>query len=198
MKYNDLRRKIKDPVFSLQDLRIAGLKVWPYQLTKWVESGYIIKLRNGVYAFADKASDLQTEHVALKIYQPSYISLEWALFRYGLIPDVVHNCTSVTTKNSKIFKNQIGSFIYRKIKIEMFFGYKKIENNGQVYLIAEPEKAIIDFIYLNSDKIKNIDDIKEMRFNPFVLQKMRQGYIRKYAKIIQNKELDRILKLLFE
>lgn len=197
MKYIDLIKNIKEPIFSLQNLKMAGLKVYPYQLSAWAKKGYIIKLKNGVYAMAEKRADLMSEYIAFNLYQPGYISLEWALAKYGLIPEMVYNCTLITTKTARSFKNKFGTFIFKRIRRELFFGYNKINKNGQVYLIAEPEKALFDYIYLNSQRIKDRGDISGLRFNPFALKDLNKKKLKKYFLAANNKKMMEIFKILF-
>ena len=195
MKYIQLTKIIKTPVFSLQDLKLSNINVYPYQLTQWVKMGYLIRLKNGLYVFTDKKDKITNEFISFLLYQPSYISLEWALFKYSIIPDVVYNCTALTPKITRTFKNELGYFIYHHIKKEMFFGYKEIKSKNQIYLIAEPEKALIDYLYLNSSKIKNFDDIEELRFNEFEISKLNMPKIKKIARIVNHRPLDKVLEL---
>lgn len=197
MKYIDLIQNIKEPIFSLRDLKLAELKVYPYQLSEWTKKGYLIKLKNGIYALAEKKTSLMSEHIAFNLYQPSYVSLEWALSKYGLIPEMVYNCTSVTAKTTKTFKNEFGVFIFKRIKKELFFGYNKINKDGQIYLIAEPEKALADYAYLNSSRINNRDDIKELRLNEFALKELDKKKLKKYFLAANNKKIMKIFNLLF-
>jgi len=195
MKYIELSQQIKTPIFSLNDLKLEKLKVFPYQLSKWSDKGYIIKLKNGLYAFSGRSDKLINEHIAFQLYQPSYISLEWALAEYGLIPEMVYNITSITTKTPRTFKNRFGSFLYRSVKRELFFGYTKVQKKGQVYLIANPEKAFCDFVYLNSSSIKNEEDFKSFRFNKEELKKLDKKKIEKICKIVNSKSLTKIINL---
>lgn len=197
MKYIDLIQNIKEPIFSLRDLKLAGLKVYPYQLSAWTKRGYLAKLKNGIYVLAEKKMSLMSEYIAFNLYQPSYVSMEWALSKYGLIPEIVYNCTSVTAKTTKIFKNEFGVFSFKHVKKELFFGYNKINKDGQVYLMAEPEKAIADYIYLNSSRIKSQDDIRELRFNEFALKDLDKKKLKKYFLAANNKKVMKIFKLLF-
>jgi len=52
MKYNDLISLIQGPVFSRNDLELSGHKVLDYQLSLWVKKGYLLRLKNGLYAFS--------------------------------------------------------------------------------------------------------------------------------------------------
>lgn len=193
MKYIDLISKITDPIFSIQDLVLMGIKIYPYQLSAWSRKKYIQKLKNGLYVISERAKNLKTETIAFNLYQPSYVSLEWALFKYGLIPEVVFNPTSVTVKTTRTFKNNFGLFSYRHLKKELFFGYRKISENGQIYLIAEPEKALFDYLYLNSPKIKTPEDIEELRFNEVEIEKLDKTKLQKYAEIANNKNLQKLI-----
>jgi len=198
MKYIELRKNMKSSIFSLQDLKIMGLKVYPYQLSVWVKKAYLIKLKNGLYLFADKQDSILIEQLAFNIYQPSYISLEWALSGYGLIPEMVYNATSITSKTTREYKNDLGTFIYKHIKKELFFGYQKISKNNQIHLLAEPEKALLDYLYFNASKIKNKNDIEGLRLNNFNLQKLDKKKIKKYSKYFPLKyNIENILKLIF-
>lgn len=193
MKYIELLEKITSPVFSIQDLKISGISIFPYQISKLNKDKYIQKIKNGLYVFSNKKESIPTEHLAFKIYNPSYISLEWALHYYGLIPEVVYNITSISTKATRKFKNDFGIFIYRNIKKELFWGYKKEEKNGNIYLIAEPEKALLDYIYFNLSKIKNDDDIEELRLNPLLIKKLDLKKLKEYAIIFKNEKIKEII-----
>ena len=79
----------------------------------------------------------------------SYISLQSALAHYGLIPEAVLHVTSVTTIRPGAWATPLGSFDFRRIKIELFFGYQSLEvAPDQHAFVALPEKALLDLIYL--------------------------------------------------
>jgi predicted transcriptional regulator of viral defense system len=193
MKYVELLEKIDAPVFSTQDLKISGISILPYQISKLNKDGYIKKIKNGLYAFSNKKELIPQEYLAHKIYEPSYISLEWALHYYGLIPEVVYNVTSISTKATRKFKSDFGLFIYRNIKKDLFWGYKKEEKKGQIYLIAEPEKALLDYIYFNLQKIKNNTDIEELRLNSALLKKLDIKKLKEYAGLFKNKKITELI-----
>jgi len=64
----------------------------------------------------------------------------------------------------------MGHFIYRHIKKGLFWGYKDIKTEFGQYLIAEPEKALLDYIYLNLPKIRNESDFENIRLNHELLR----------------------------
>jgi len=197
MKYLDFNNKISEPIFSLQDLRIIGLNILPVQLSQWIRKGYLLKVKKGLYVFANRKNHLEMETISHYLFEPSYVSLERALSIYGLIPEIVYNVTAVTTKKTNTFKNEFGIFIFRNLKKELFFGYEKIQEGANVYLLANPEKALLDYLYLNSAKINNRDDISELRLNEFELQELDRKKIETYLKIFKSKKLERLCALIF-
>ena len=141
-------------------------------LVRWQEKGYILKLRNRWYAFNDAESRENMEWLAANlIYAPSYISLHTALSWYNLIPEMIATCTSVTTRKTKKFSTPLGSFDYHSVKLEIFgFGYI-LENmdslskgTGRQIMVATPQKAILDFFYINS-YYNTEKDIEDLRLN---------------------------------
>lgn len=138
--------------------------------TRWVNKGLIIRLRKGVYTFPENRSLPHFPFFfANKIYKPSYVSLHSALAYYGLIPESILQITSVTTLKTESFVNDVGGFSYKTIKKNLMFGYQHKEiDNEKNFMIAVPEKAIIDFLYLypayNTEK-----DILNLRFDEDLL-----------------------------
>ena len=170
MKYNDLSKVIQGSYFSRSDLLSQGQKIFDYQLHLWVKKGYLLKLRNGVYAFVKDRERIKGEEIATLLYQPSYLSLESALAWYGLIPELVYAHVSVTNRINRTFTNVFGTFIYRHLKAELFWGYKEIKTDYGHYLLAEPEKALLDYIYLNLSRIRSDADFENLRLNADMLK----------------------------
>ena len=83
---------------------------------------------------------------------PSYVSLDYALWFHGLIPESVYEVTSLTTKRSKSFETSYGIFSYKQIKKELFNIGLEIKNskNGN-FIIASKEKALCDKVYFTKD-----------------------------------------------
>lgn len=197
MKYLDFINLFQYPIFSLQDLRIAKIKILPTQLSQWIKKGYLIKLKNGIYVFSERKNQLNPETVSHFLFEPSYISLESALAKYGLIPEIVYNITAITTKKTNTIKNIFGIFIFRSLKKDLFFGFNKVKENENIYFLAEPEKALLDYLYLNSSNIKNQNDIQELRLNADGLKNLDQKKIKFYLKLFKNKQLKKIYSLIF-
>ncbi len=153
-------------IFSLLEIQ----KVYPNfsyrQLDRWEKKGYLVKIKQGYYTLSGKEINRNIlYYVANRIYSPSYISLEMALSFYNLIPEEVFQITSVSTKKTIDFQTPIGNFVYRHLKQSIFFGYKLVEYDKQHnIMIAEPEKALLDYFYLNP-RISSGNDFIETRIN---------------------------------
>ena len=165
MKYDNLTKIIKAPYFSRSDAMLSGQKLLDYQISLWVKKGNLLRLKNGLYAFTKDKERIKGEEVAAFIYEPSYLSLESALAWYGFIPEMVYAYVSVTARINRKFTNDFGTFLYRHIKSELFWGYTETKTEYGHYLLAEPEKALLDYLYLNLSKIRNETDFDNIRFN---------------------------------
>ena len=133
-----------------------------------------------------------------RLREPSYISMEYALNYYSLIPEAVFLFTSITTKKTTLFETPVGNFNYRSIKNSLFFGYVLKGQGVLKYKIAEPEKAILDFLYLRAD-IKNGNDIEELRINADVFREIiNQDKLNEYLAIFKSSTLSKKIKLLNE
>jgi predicted transcriptional regulator of viral defense system len=142
----DLFRKNRGKsLFSLSDLvlltgdRRSSLSV---QLSRLVAAGVVDRPARGWYAnpFAPPSD----EEVAMVIREPSYLSMEYALSREGLLSQRVHVLTLVTTKLPYTFRTGDRVFEYHQVKRSLFRGYRR---EGDV-MVAEPEKALLDLVYV--------------------------------------------------
>lgn len=154
MNFLEFKQKTEElPYFETKELRlILGDKFTSttlVNLKNWMNKGYLIMLRRGLYVLTETRSNTDSMVFATKIYSPSYVSLEAALSFYGIIPEAVFTVTSVTTRKTKTFKTPVGNFSYQKIKKESFGGFETKKQNGISFNLALPEKAIVDFFYLN-------------------------------------------------
>lgn len=166
MNYTEFRKEMKAyPVFSVREIEKHFPDFDSRRLVEWQEKGYIQKLRNRYYVFSDQEVDESfLYYTANELYRPSYVSLESALSRYDFIPEGVFQITSCTTLKTNTFNTPVGRFAYRHLKPSLFFGYHLEQWGDHRYAIAEPEKTIIDYLYLHHE-VKETDDIEALRWN---------------------------------
>lgn len=191
MQFIEFQNHLSDYyVFSLKDI----LKMLPdfkrIQLDRWEKKGYLKKIKRGYYCFGSQEVNRDFLFcTANKVYSPSYVSLEMALKFYGLIPEEIFQITSVGTKKIAGFETDIGSFSYRHIKPSLYWGYRLVDFGKRKILIAEPEKAVLDYLYVHPD-LKTSADFEGMRINvdEFKSQVNLEKF-RKYLEAFANKRL---------
>ena len=135
------------------------------QLARWVKSGKVVQLRRGVYVLnRPYAPEAPHPFAAANLLQrASYVSLQSALAHYGMIPEYTPVVTSVTTGRPENLETPIGRFRFRHIAKPLFSGFVEIEvAHGQFALVAEPEKALIDLLYLTPGS-DDADYLAELR-----------------------------------
>jgi predicted transcriptional regulator of viral defense system len=145
-----------EPVFETA-LLLAG-KVNPnivrLQLTRWTRNGRIYQLRRGLYALAPPYQKVKPHPflIANRMQRASYVSGQSALAFYGLIPDTVNATLSVTAGHPERRETPLGVFEFRHVKPNLLRGYRMVDlgstQPGQQVLVATPEKALLDLIYL--------------------------------------------------
>jgi predicted transcriptional regulator of viral defense system len=139
-------------LFSTRDLAVmfppGGRALANLQLHQWARKGWIRRLKRGMFELAlPEPAVISDLHIANRLYEPSYVSLDTALSHHGLIPDVAMQVTSVTSGTTKRFVNLHGVFTYFSVTPEAFRGYGVITVEGRQVLMAEPEKAVVDRLY---------------------------------------------------
>ncbi|MFA5355132.1 MAG: hypothetical protein WC302_00115 [Candidatus Paceibacterota bacterium] len=158
------------------------------------QNSYFLKIKKGLYIFAHNLPN--KFEIANKLYKPSYISFETALSFYGIIPENVYSIISATTKQTKSFSVQRSFFDYIKIKKSLFFGYQPQKMRGVNVLMAEREKALLDYIYLLSLRKKDLND----RVDLSKIDDNKLGYYVKYFKnnLRKNKSFINLIKIIYK
>ncbi|MEI8346433.1 MAG: hypothetical protein WCG27_03135 [Pseudomonadota bacterium] len=121
-----------------------------------VKKGVVTSVKQGIYLLHRDILPCPYSKLLLAnmIFGPSYISLESAMSLYGFIPEKVESITSVCLSNSRSFETAVGVFHYSHVKNEIYphgITLGDIDEHAS-YLLATPEKALLDFIYLREKK----------------------------------------------
>lgn len=173
-------------------------------ILRMVKKGDLIRLKNGFYLIADKIKQgshtfIPYEQIANLLYGPSYISLEWALSFYGMIPERVYTITSMTLGRDKNYQTSIGNFTYYRLSSEAYsvgITYMKEVNFLGGFLIATPEKALTDLVFktckgLSKDQLKQellesrrIDREYFYQLDKPLLAKIANSYRAKHVKLL--------------
>ncbi len=148
-------------LFSSQEfLRATGFSPASAKqlLIRYVQKGLVLRLKENRGLYGLKDNPPHPWHLANRLLQPSYISLETALAYYGIIPETVYAVTSVTSKVTRRFEALNLTFLFHKIKREAYTGYRPLEVQGETVLVAEPAKAMADYLYFVHLGKKTLND----------------------------------------
>ena len=145
----ELRNQIGREEFDYQALlsALSGYASPRDRITTLLRSGVIVRVKKGLYIFGEhyRKSPYCRELLANLIYGPSFVSLDYALGYYGLIPERVETVTSVTSGRLRRFQTPTGLFTYRPSPC-LSMGAELAGQGGSNYLIALPERALADRI----------------------------------------------------
>ncbi len=136
------------------------------KLSRLLNEGALIRVKKGLYLLGPqfKHHPYCLELIANLIYGPSYVSLERALYIYGMIPEHVEAITNVTTKPSRDFRTPVGTFSYSHCHPKSYSigitsrSYAENENP----FIATREKALTDMLTIRRGKVTSEKHLEEI------------------------------------
>lgn len=170
----DIRDRVRMDVLDYQQL-VSSLREYAKprdRITRLLAEGSLIRLRKGLYVFGERfrRGPLGREHLANLIYGPSYVSLDYALSHYGLIPERVANVTSVTTGEKRRFNTPFGDFTYWPLPPHRYAPGICWAGEGDAhYLIASAEKSLVDKVW--ADKHFSPASLKD--FDAYLFEDLR-------------------------
>ena len=189
-----IRRQISQEEFDYQTL-LNCLKDYGRPRDKiraLLRSGAIIRVKKGLYVFGPDYSrgPFSRELLANLIYGPSYVSLDYALSYYGLIPERVETVTSVTCGKNRTFSTPVGRFTYWSIPLDSYrVGIDIIQlDERRSFLMATPEKALADKICRSRDSdIRRAEEfeaylLEHLRIDPGELLRLNPKRIKEIAQ----------------
>jgi len=170
------------------------------KLSRMVKRGECFPITKGLY---ETDPNTLLHLLAGSIYGPSYISFEFALSYYGLIPEAVYTVTCATfeKKKKKKYETSFGTFTYRDVPSKAFpLGIRLVQEGDYFYRIANPEKALCDQLY----KVYPVPNIKELmllltedlRIEETELKKLDKSKIYDYSKAYRTTNIKKLCSLL--
>lgn len=161
------------------------------KLTTLLQKGDLIRVKKGLYLFGSdyRKGPYSPEIMANKIYGPSYVSREYALAYYGLIPEHVTEVTSISIKRARNFDTPIGRFSYAYLPPKLYqvnFNLVSVRNN-ETALFATAEKALADLLYLRDDHPETLNELVDLLFDDLrlddaLVSRMRIGMFTEILK----------------
>lgn len=165
---NDIRNKVSHEELDYNFLMdcLKDYRKPRDKLSLLLKRGDLIRIKKGLYIFGDNVArnPYSLEVLANLIYGPSYVSLEYALYYWGMIPEKALVVTSVTLGKTRKYQTPVGYFTYRHLARERYWIGITLESNdkGQSFLMATREKAIVDTVWADKKlNVKNTFDIEE-------------------------------------
>lgn len=149
------------------------------KLTALLAAGDLLRVKKGLYVFGDahRRRPFSRELLANLVYGPSYVSLDYALAHYGMIPERVEAVTSVTTGKRRIFHTPLGEFTYTPLSLPRYgCGIDRIESGPNMFfLMATREKALLDKVWCDKrPRSRALDEtwsylVEDLRIDPETL-----------------------------
>jgi len=204
MGFRELRKNHPIEEFDYQ-LLLSNLEEYKNKrdkITRLMRDEKIIRIKKGLYIFGPdyRKSLVSKESLANLIYGPSYISYEYALSFYGMIPERVEMVTSATTGKSRRFATPIGSFSYRHISNERYpvgVLLKQLDEYHSVF-IATPEKALIDQVFATKNLTRDLDlddyFYEDLRIDEVSLQKLSLDHLKEIRDLYSSPRVNRVVR----
>lgn len=171
------------------------------KIERLIQKGYLLSLKKGLYVssiFVEKLTDKKAycEYLANILRYPSYISLEYALSEYGLIPEGILSITSITLKSGRSFENCLAKFSYQNIKESLFLGFTKKDFLDKKINFATSAKALFDFLYLKKLPDLEKELVKDLRINWLNFAPKDFQEFGRYAAISQSLKMKKVLRIM--
>lgn len=206
----DILKRIETPYVDAQTLLnfLTDYRRPRECILRMIKNGELIRLKNGFYLIADKVQQgvnrvIPYEQVANLLYGPSYVSLEWALSFYGMIPERVVTVTSMTLSRNKEYHTPVGDFVYYRLPSDCYsigITQKKAADSVGGFLMASPEKALTDLVFktckgLDKYQLK-LELLESKRIDPSCFHQLNKGLLIEIAKSYRSKSVSHLVDLI--
>ena len=160
-------RKLRRPVFTTRELAaLSGksLSATTQGLAYLARQGLLLKVRRGLWA---DVSDQRLSALALVPYLAPgnrvYVSFISALHLQGIVEQIPRVVTLASTAHSRTIRTGLGDFTLHRLAPAFLAGFDWYRGE-RLFLIASPEKALVDSFYLSAHRKKQYRHFPELRF----------------------------------
>lgn len=190
-------RALGVPVVTTSDARtVLGLSgsAASHTLRRLARVGLVVPVRNGLWAL-DRELDplLLAEHLSAPY--PSYVSLQTALYRHGMISQVPSVVYAVTLGRDRRYRTPFGPYSFHHLPPELFGGWATPPRSG--LKLATPEKALADYLYLTPTRSRLFSALPELELPPRFSIEMTRGWLERIPnrrlRTIARRRLEEIL-----
>lgn len=181
-------RKLKRPIFTTNELTAISGKsqsATTQALNFLQRQGLILKVYRGIWA--ETGDERLSSYAVIPFLFPrhrAYVSFISALHLYGIIEQIPHEITLASTAHTKKIHTKLGTFSVHRLAPSFFDGFDWYKGTGS-FLIAQPEKALIDCLYLSAYKKRQFKYFPELHFpKSFSIERAKN-----WAKRIPNSKI---------
>lgn len=154
-------RELNTPFVTTRDIS-AKLQLSPAAAnmvaTRLAKNGLLVHLARGRWAVNEGVNPLALPQVLAAPY-PAYVSLQTALFHYGMISQIPQVIYAVTVAKTRRWSTSLGVVSLHQVAPDFFFGYEPLADGVQ---IATPEKALLDVLYLSPNRSRLFSRLPEL------------------------------------
>ena len=160
-------KQLNRPVFTTREaamLSASSLSNASKTLKTLEKRGLIFNVTRGIWAEA--GNEKLSPYSIIPLLLPknrAYVSFLSALHLHGIIEQIPQEISLASTVHSKKIHTKIATFVFHQIAPVLFDGFDWYKDR-QRFLIAEPEKALIDCLYLSTRKKKQFGFFPELYF----------------------------------
>lgn len=172
-------KKLKRPIFTTREAAACAggsLSNTVQALNHLAKEGVAIKVARGIWGL-DMGGARFSQYSVIPFLLPrsrAYVSFLSALHLHGIIEQIPQSVMLASTGHTKTVKTKLGTFFFHKISPGFFKGFGWYKGSGD-FLIAEPEKALVDCLYLSARKKKQFGHFPELNFpKSFSFKKARR------------------------
>jgi predicted transcriptional regulator of viral defense system len=160
-------------------------------LKRQEKRGLVKRIGQKVY-INNLAAGFNIRDLASAIRPESYISLDSALHEWGISSQSPVALTCIGLKQNSQIKADSVQIEFHTIKKSLFWGFQSKKTRYSTYQIAEPEKALLDWIYLRRKENLPID------LDEFQLQLISRSKLVTYAQKYPTSTLNSLYPVLAE
>lgn len=162
-------------------------------LTRLARAGLLCNVRHGTWWLEEALDPLRLPETLTAPF-PSYVSLQTALYRHGLIEQIPEVVYAVSLGKTKRLNTKVGAFSVHHVAPEVFGGFEETERGAK---LATPEKALFDVAYLSSGRSRLFTSLPELELPRGFKRKELQRWLAKIpsarSRTLTSKKLDELL-----
>jgi len=184
-------QEIGRPVFTTREIAmLAGMSLSSASqaLSRMQKERLVTRAFRGVWGVT---ADPRFTPFALVAYLSgghlAYVSFFSALHLHGLIGQIPQIIYSATTAHTRRLSTPLGTFSFHRIDPRFFSGFDWYRG-GRSFLVASPEKALVDCLYISSRRGRRFGRFTEMELGAKFSKQRAREWVKKipYPKIRRN------------